>query len=619
MHVRTNSFNKNPAIQKCFFLIPIALITFHAFLMNGYYYAHRQLTTGTYLSSIFAKVDPSLFKNSIYVQAVNRTNLRISLFYDICPLIIKYCDFETFVIIQSVISLFFVLAGIFVLTKVLFNNYTAGYLATFIYTTELNNWTLGSPAPYLNFFHHGLPYTYPLTIWSMVFFFQKRYLLSFLLAGLAWNFHPMFTVFLLFSYFMYWLFNRKEFKSTTILICLLLFTVTALPVLLKSFLHFGNSSAYEPLWLKGVHWVAWYTCFPSRWPLLWLIRACMFFLLFICTLFAIPRNHMKKIAIFIFSVGILCVVETLFADIYPVPFIIKLSLWRSTVIYLFLALPCIGYALSTIMDHTLTKRFLTISILVLLTGYLESFKLYYLPVLIVFFLIALNGNWIKRYIPFLQKKFSMLFFACLSLLLAYHIFSYQDSLGMLLFFGFTLFYLLAVVLFERYSTHKVLLKRALVLPALFVVMFDCAVLYHNGGPKIYYHGSIQGKPDPWAEIQYFAKMHSQKDDLFIVPPYMNDFTTYSMRAILGDWAEGSTLHYLDNQFTQEWFSRMYDLGCKPPRWFDEYNRLKTDKILKVARKYGAKFVVTEKPKTFDLHKLYENKKFILYEATYAES
>lgn len=615
----TNSYNKKSAAQKSLFLIPIALITLHAFLMNGYYYAHRQLTVGTYLSSIFAKADPSLFKNSIYVQAVNRTNLRISIFYDICPFILKYIDFETFAIIQAVISLFFILAGIFTLTKVLFGNSTAGYLSTLLYTTELNNWTLGSPAPYLNFFHHGLPYTYPLTVWSMVFFFQKRYPLSLLLAGLSWNFHPMFAVFLLLIYFIYWLFNWKEIKPTTILMCLLLFTVTASPVLLKSLSHLGNSSAYGALWLKGVRWVAGYTCFPSSWPSVWLVRASMFFTLFICTLFTIPRNQMKKITIFIVSVGIMCILGILFADIYPIPFIIKMSLWRSSVIYLILAISCIGFVLSKTLDHTLTKRFLVISIIALLTGYLKCFKVYYLPFLTGFLLIALYENQVKKHFPFLCKKFSILFFTFLSLLFTYHLMSHHNGLRLFLFFGFTLFFLLSVMAFERYTTQKALPKHVWVLPALFVLIFDCAVLYHKGGPEIYYHGRIQGRSDPWAEIQYFAKMHSEKDDLFIVPPYMNDFTTYSKRAVIGDWAEGSTLLYLDNQFTQEWFARMNDLGCKPFNWFQEYNNLKMDEMLKVAKKYGAKFVVTEKPKTFKMNKLYENRKFILYEATYVES
>ena len=43
-----------------------------------------------------------------------------------------------------------------------------------------------------------------------------------------------------------------------------------------------------------------------------------------------------------------------------------------------------------------------------------------------------------------------------------------------------------------------------------------------------------------------------------------------------------------------------------------YNSLTTHDVLQVAKKYGAKFIITEKPKTFKLQKLYENERFILY-------
>ena len=43
-----------------------------------------------------------------------------------------------------------------------------------------------------------------------------------------------------------------------------------------------------------------------------------------------------------------------------------------------------------------------------------------------------------------------------------------------------------------------------------------------------------------------------------------------------------------------------------------YNRLTTNDMVRVAQKYGAKFVVTEKPKTFKLFKAYENDLYILY-------
>jgi hypothetical protein len=36
--------------------------------------------------------------------------------------------------------------------------------------------------------------------------------------------------------------------------------------------------------------------------------------------------------------------------------------------------------------------------------------------------------------------------------------------------------------------------------------------------------------------------------------------------------------------------------------------------VKTAEKYGVKFIITEKPKTFALPKIYENEQFILYRA-----
>ncbi len=146
------------------------------------------------------------------------------------------------------------------------------------------------------------------------------------------------------------------------------------------------------------------------------------------------------------------------------------------------------------------------------------------------------------------------------------------------------------------------------------------MLTAQGGPKIYYHGRLQGKLDPWADVQFVARDISDTDDLFIVPPLNNDFYHYSLRAVLGDWAEGSTLLYLDNRFTEEWFERMNDLGwTKPYNAEAGFNSLTTADIIRTARKYGAVFVVTEKPKEFDLPKAYENSRFILYRFDDADS
>jgi hypothetical protein len=192
-----------------------------------------------------------------------------------------------------------------------------------------------------------------------------------------------------------------------------------------------------------------------------------------------------------------------------------------------------------------------------------------------------------------------------------------DSPGhlvVLLFFSSTAVFLLLVRLLEALPRISSAVKQPIAVLLLFMACFDGAVLYYRGGPEIYYHGRVRGKVDPWADIQIAAQKASSKDDLFIVPPYMNDFGIYSLRASLGDWAEGSHALYLGNQFANEWRSRMRDLGWKTFLGEKEgYNSLTTEEVLNAAKKYGAKFIITEKPKQFKLQRIYENGKFILYQ------
>jgi hypothetical protein len=611
--------------------IPLLLcmfLTIHSFAMNGHSHVYRELNIGTYVDPIIAKADPSFFKNSLYVQAVKRTGVRLSLFYDASDFIVNNFDFETFIIIQECISLFFMLGGIVALTKVLFGNFLTGYAAALLYTLELNNWTLGSPAPYLNFFHHGLPYAYPLTLWSLVFFLTKRYTVAFLLAGAAWNFHPMCTVFLLCAYGLYVIVNYRKFKAATILYCAGAFILPALPMLVRSFSYLGNTSTVDmSVWLTVARWAAWYTCFPSTWLPLWFIRAGLFGALFLIALYTVPdRSPRRDIMIFITAVGILCLIGTIIPAVYPLPFIIKLSLWRSTIIYLFLALACVAYFLVNLYNTDgIAKRFLVIAIMVLITGYLKCFKLYYFPFFIVFLIYAFLEQRIVKQFPVLKGKFSWLFFTGLAVLFCagtYREHFLRQSIHLGLFFCFTLAFLLIIQYFERRRGGRWTSNTAwtITLAALFIILFDCAVLYSRDGPTIYYRGKIWGRVDPWAQMQLVARRLSSKDDLFIVPPYMNDFGIYSRRATLGDWAEGANALYLDNRFAQEWYQRMNDLGWKELHGeFDGYNRLSTADIEQVAKKYGAKFVISEKPKTFMLQKLYENEKFILYRSGTADT
>lgn len=296
-----------PASRPLFVLIAILLMTVHAFLMNGHQHIYQYLTVGNNVTPILAKTDPTLFKNSLYVQAVNHSNVRLTLFYDLFPFIVRHFGLEDFTIIIEIISLGFILAGLFRITRILGGSTFAGFVAMLLYTAETNNWILGKPASYVNFFHHGLPYAYPLIIWSMVFFFQQRYTVAFLLAGISWSFHPMCTVFLLAAYGMYWLFNWKAFKPRTLLFCFLAFIIPAFPILMKALNNIGTSQLPDAVWMKVVIWTAWYSCFPSAWPLSWLFQASLFFLLFLLSLRCSPAGRQKtEIKIFTLTIALMC-------------------------------------------------------------------------------------------------------------------------------------------------------------------------------------------------------------------------------------------------------------------------------------------------------------------------
>jgi hypothetical protein len=399
------------------------------------------------------------------------------------------------------------------------------------------------------------------------------------------------------------LLNLKKFPITVIMLCLLAFMLPALPGIAKTIIHVGSGGQGE-LWLEGVRWVAGYTCNPSTWTRRQLLHAGLFLLLACASLCAFPKYTVRRTVMILWSaVALMCLAGTIFADGIPIPFIIKLSLWRSTVIYLFLAIIFIAWACLHIARHSRTHALLAATLILLLTGYLpklpQSYCALLLPVVIYSLFAEQTATASKRGVILAGTSLALLYLAAIILL--------PNTACLALFISSAL-----IIIIINAPTY--LPRAKMLLPwALGLLIFDAAVLTAQGGPKIYYHGRLQGELDPWADVQFVARDISDRDDLFIVPPLRNDFYHYSLRAVLGDWAEGSTLLYLDNRFTEEWFERMQALGwTKPYNAEAGFNSLTTADITRAARMYGASFVVTEKPKEFDLPKAYENSRFILF-------
>ncbi len=568
---------------------------------------------GTYIDPIVAKADPSLFQNSSYVQAVNRSSTKLWFLFDLYVELYKIIDFEKFIIFLEILSLFSMMAGIFVLANVLFRSSAAGYLGMLLYTAKMQDWLLGFPGPYLNFFHHGLPIAYPLILFSLIFFLKKRFSISLLLAGIAFNFHVMSISFLLFAYFFYWLFNLREFKPVQILLCCISFSLPALPTLVNMFTYMGNIPPPDANWMEVVRMIAGYQCFPSLWPLLLFAQAFFFFALFAVSLMQVPNK--RPVVIFSGAVAIMCIIGTVFVDWYPIPLVIKLSFWRSTLIYLFFALPCIAYVLVKCFNHSATQRFIAIALGLIITGYFDSLKLYYLPFFTLWLVVELYKHHFQDKFPLFVKVVSAVFYPVLVLLIAQQCMFGQGGLVLFLLLSYVWLFSYGRSLLTKFLPPRTFIQKKWVQIVCFCILIDILLLYNAGGPQIYFHGGLFGKPDPWADVQIAARRYSHKDDLFIIPPYLSSFGIYSYRATLGDWAEVGNVLYSDNKFARECLPRMKDLGWKEIT--DDgnrggYNSLTTDQIRAVAIKYGAKFVVTVKPKTFSLPVIYENKRYLLY-------
>jgi hypothetical protein len=561
-----------------------------------------------------AECDPSLFQKSLYVQSVKEKNARLSLMHDLMPSLLRNVDLETFSLIQWLICLLLTVSALFYLGKTLIGTECAGYATALLFSTKLNEWTLGSPAIYINFFHHGLQWAIALNILSLTLIFRKRLPLAFLLMGIAWNFHPMSVVFLLLLCFPYWIAHRRECTVKISLQCTVAFALPALPILIKSFTYLTATWHYGPEWLTGVKWTAWYTLFPSTWSPDWFFRAGLYCWLFVMGIATLPASEKKRDSIiFVVTVGVLCVAGSVCAELFPVPFIMKMSLWRTSWLYIILSLPCIAHLLIALWDDSLLKRFLVISTLIVLTGYIHYFPSYYLLLFNIFFLLFIYQSSLEKRWAWFPKKMPVLFSALLLLLIIYQGLFSWGATGTSIGLVSVLLFLSLLKLAEKSLPLAHYSSSWIIVALLFIVVFDAGILVYRGGAEIYYHGYVRGERDPWADIQIFARAHSQKDDVFIVPPYMNDFGLYSDRATLGDWAEGANILYLDNTFAQAWLERMNDLGWHT-LWGEKsgYNGLSTEAIVATAKKYGASFIITEKPKHFELPLIYENSQFILY-------
>jgi len=156
-----------------------------------------------------------------------------------------------------------------------------------------------------------------------------------------------------------------------------------------------------------------------------------------------------------------------------------------------------------------------------------------------------------------------------------------------------------------------------------VYVFTAVVGLWYPGIYIYPH------PTPWYDAQVWARDHTPKDAVFVTPPnewwiYESDWRVFSDRSTVvcySDLLEASVvLEYVD-----VWKTRFDAIAPGAIRRFQgnvleniqiagaAYAQLSDDDLTRVAKQYGATYVVVEKSRPRPWKPVYENAKFIIYQ------
>lgn len=110
----------------------------------------------------------------------------------------------------------------------------------------------------------------------------------------------------------------------------------------------------------------------------------------------------------------------------------------------------------------------------------------------------------------------------------------------------------------------------------------------------------------WREVQLWARDNTQKSDVFITPPYLTGFRIFSERPIVGEWKDG-TQQYFDSEYGPVWWERINDLGRDK-----EFDKLDLEKLVLLADKYKARYVVVPASKELDLEMVHKNSGYRIY-------
>jgi hypothetical protein len=593
--------------RKAILFVPLLLI-FH-YYVEGYSFGVDDHVLQIPLLKL--SINPDLFPADLLRSVFPN---QFTYFYKLFGLLLpSNSTLEIQYFIGYLLSFGFVLYFFIKIAETLTSDKKSAYLAAIILAS---GYYPTAPWAYFDPFFSHRTFAFPFFLASIYLFLQGRYLLSIFLVGIMWNIHGLHAFHLTFIFLFSLLIKVKIIGWRKVLGYSFLVFISALPMILWKVSSFQSFSSLES-GRKIIGMLAGNQLFPLSWHWNTPIRVGAF-LLFLTLVLKSP--HLEKMGywikgelrIFFSAILLMCIAGFLFIEVFPLQIAIEAQFFRSTVFFYLLSLPLVThYLLCKIQRGDIwTKIMVLISVAAFISREVEFIILPLLYFLSEDFIPAV-GRSVE-----LRKTLSG-FFIAVSLIFGLN---GMGLLGTTLFrlnlltettlFFFTISFGLISLFFIFRKTGQTQKIDPLLLAVLGIGIITGLIF------SVFTGTSKTALQDPdWSEIQVWSKEHTQEDALFLTPVYLSGYRVYSERGVVGEWYDGYWGPFVSQDLSLKWWERMKDYGITEENYQKRksvYNALREEDFQEIGKKYGATYVITEKPKSLNLEEIFENRRFVLY-------
>ncbi|MBU2529461.1 MAG: hypothetical protein KKD35_00325 [Elusimicrobia bacterium] len=597
-------------LGKPYFLL--LLISIFGIILSGYSY------DSYYIPLILKNANPELFPVDLFVNSGSIYN---SFYFKVIGFLSRYVELKIILFCLNLMVAYAMGMAIFYLSMVLFENKKVAYLSTILLlilksaiSVAFIGICMGSEAS---------GFSMPFLLFSIILFLKKYYWQACLIVAAMFYIQGMQASFVAGLFLFHFLMEIKTLPKRKVLVGFFCLIVPILPMFLKV-VSGGFFKVFSPMeieqWLLILHVRSWYHLFPFSWGIGdWFNYSGWFIWAFIVFYFHKPRNLPEQHGVmvnFIKAIFLMCAISTVFSEIFIVPLIIKLVLWRSTIFFLLFLLIYMSNYLEMFSPKKIWQGFL---IAATVSAVFLSFYKLVTCFALLFLAIELFENERKKtgyFIGALGLSCFFIFIAGTILPIGAESYIFKKIIGFSNLGGeallvFSCFFICAFLSIS-YSSLRLRVSKSVLISLALIFLFMGTLLKVRKYRKIV----LSDVSRDWKAVQIWANENTQINSTFVTPVYLEGFRIYSQRGIVLENKDGGPAVY-DLEYAFKWWQRMNDFGYKSLKINLNmkndlkriYRSLKKEDMLKLARKYDAEYIVVENEHKLDLKKIYQNGHF----------